>query len=163
MGLNRVGTHLKAPMAVLLVLIGHSKGARQAGRECRGWWGTGKQMWWWWWENSCDKWHGIITLVTGGVSNARHTRKYENTWCVASHMMCRTPHLCVCVSSCISSDLSSSLEGFSSCVLSMARQADWKALPIFLTKATKQYVWGSQGKKCITILNSRKWAKTPAI
>ena len=35
-GLNRVGTHLKGPMAVLLVLVGHSKGARQAGRECGG-------------------------------------------------------------------------------------------------------------------------------
>ena len=27
-GLNRVGTHLKGPVAVLLVLIGHSEGAR---------------------------------------------------------------------------------------------------------------------------------------
>ena len=44
MGLNRVGTHLKGPVAVLLVLISHSKGARQAGREREGWWGTGKQM-----------------------------------------------------------------------------------------------------------------------
>ena len=44
MGLNRVGTHLKGPVAVLLVLIGHSEGARQAGRERKGWWGTGKQM-----------------------------------------------------------------------------------------------------------------------
>ena len=43
-GLNRVGTHLKGPVAVLLVLVGHSEGARQAGRERGGWWGTGKQM-----------------------------------------------------------------------------------------------------------------------
>ena len=47
MGLNRVGTHLKGPVAVLLVLVGRSEGARQAGRACGGWWGTGKQMWWW--------------------------------------------------------------------------------------------------------------------
>ena len=39
--LNRVGTHLKGPVTVLLVLVGHSEGARQAGRE----WGVvGKQM-----------------------------------------------------------------------------------------------------------------------
>ena len=44
-GLNRVGTHLKGPVAVLLVLVGHSEGARQAGRARGGWWGTGKQMW----------------------------------------------------------------------------------------------------------------------
>jgi len=44
MGLNRVGTHLKGPVTVLLVLVGHSKGGRWAGREGRGWWGTGKQM-----------------------------------------------------------------------------------------------------------------------
>ena len=46
-GPNRVGTHLKGPMAVLLVLVGHSEGARQAGRECRGWcrwWRRGKQI-----------------------------------------------------------------------------------------------------------------------
>ena len=43
-GLNKVGTHLKGPMAVLLVLVGHSEGARQAGRERGGWSGTGKQM-----------------------------------------------------------------------------------------------------------------------
>ena len=42
-GLNRVGTHLKGPVAVLLVLVGHSEGARQAGRE-RGRWGTGNAM-----------------------------------------------------------------------------------------------------------------------
>ena len=40
-GLNRVGTHLKGPMTVLLVLIGHSEAARQAGRECGWWWGAG--------------------------------------------------------------------------------------------------------------------------
>ena len=28
MGLNRVGTHLKGPVAVLLVLVSHSEGAR---------------------------------------------------------------------------------------------------------------------------------------
>jgi len=44
MGLNRVGTHLKGPVSILLVLVGHSKGGRWAGREGRGWWGTGKQM-----------------------------------------------------------------------------------------------------------------------
>ena len=44
-GLNRVGTHLKGPVAVLLVLVGHSEGVRQAGRARGGWWGTGKQMW----------------------------------------------------------------------------------------------------------------------
>ena len=32
-GPNRVGTHLKGPMTVLLVLVGHSEGARWAGRE----------------------------------------------------------------------------------------------------------------------------------
>ena len=42
-GLNRVGTHLKGPVTVLLVLVGHSDGARQAGRE-RGRWGTGNAM-----------------------------------------------------------------------------------------------------------------------
>ena len=42
-GLNRVGTHLKGPVTVLLVLVGHSEGARQAGRE-RGRWGTGNAM-----------------------------------------------------------------------------------------------------------------------
>ena len=31
--LNIVGTHLKGPVTVLLVLVGHSEGARQAGRE----------------------------------------------------------------------------------------------------------------------------------
>jgi len=44
MGLNRVGTHLKGPVTVLLVLVSHSVGGRWAGREGRGWWGTGKQM-----------------------------------------------------------------------------------------------------------------------
>jgi len=44
MGLNRVGTHLKGPVTVLLVLVSHSEGGRWAGREGRGWWGTGKQM-----------------------------------------------------------------------------------------------------------------------
>ena len=39
-GLNRVGTHLKGPMTILLVLVSHSKGVRQAGRE-HGRWGTG--------------------------------------------------------------------------------------------------------------------------
>ena len=39
MGLNRVGTHLKGPVAVLWVLVGHSEGARQAERACRRWWG----------------------------------------------------------------------------------------------------------------------------
>ena len=43
-GLNRVGTHLKGPVAILLVLISHSKGGRQAGGEHGGWWGIGKQM-----------------------------------------------------------------------------------------------------------------------
>ena len=43
-GLNRVGTHLKGPVTILLVLVSHSKSARQAGREHGGWWGTGKQM-----------------------------------------------------------------------------------------------------------------------
>ena len=36
-GPNGVGTHLKGPMTVLLVLVGHSEGARWAGRE----WGVG--------------------------------------------------------------------------------------------------------------------------
>ena len=35
-GPNGVGTHLKGPMTVLLVLVSHSKGARWAGRESRG-------------------------------------------------------------------------------------------------------------------------------
>ena len=35
-GLNGVGTHLKGPMTVLLVLVGHSEGARWAGRESGG-------------------------------------------------------------------------------------------------------------------------------
>ena len=35
-GLNRVGTHLKGPVTVLLVLVGHSEGVRQAGREHGG-------------------------------------------------------------------------------------------------------------------------------
>ena len=43
-GLNKVETHLNWPVTVLLVLVGHSEGARQAGRERGGWWGTGKQM-----------------------------------------------------------------------------------------------------------------------
>ena len=42
-GLNRVGTHLKGLVTVLLVLVGHSEGVRQAGRE-RGRWGTGHAM-----------------------------------------------------------------------------------------------------------------------
>jgi len=36
-----------------------------------------------------------------------HEKRQIVTWCVASHMMCRTPHLCVCVSSCTSSTRSS--------------------------------------------------------
>jgi len=44
MGLNRVGTHLKGPVTILLVLVSHSEGGRWAGREGRGWWGTGKPM-----------------------------------------------------------------------------------------------------------------------
>ena len=35
-GLNRVGTHLKGPVAVLLVLVGHSKSARQEERAGGG-------------------------------------------------------------------------------------------------------------------------------
>ena len=42
-GLNRVGTHLKGPVTVLLVLVGHSEGVRQAGRE-HGRWSTGNAM-----------------------------------------------------------------------------------------------------------------------
>ena len=34
-GLDRVGTHLRVPVTVLLVLVGHSEGARWAGRERR--------------------------------------------------------------------------------------------------------------------------------
>jgi len=34
-GLERVGTHLKGPVTILLVLVGHSEGATWAGR---GWW-----------------------------------------------------------------------------------------------------------------------------
>ena len=34
-GPNGVGTHLKGPVTVLLVLVGHSEGARWAGRERR--------------------------------------------------------------------------------------------------------------------------------
>ena len=33
LGPDRVGTHLRVPMTVLLVLVSHSKGARWAGRE----------------------------------------------------------------------------------------------------------------------------------
>ena len=36
-GLNKVETHLNWPVTVLLVLVSHSEGARQAGRERRGW------------------------------------------------------------------------------------------------------------------------------
>ena len=32
-GLDRVGTHLRVPVTVLLVLVVHSEGARWAGRE----------------------------------------------------------------------------------------------------------------------------------
>ena len=32
-GPNGVGTHLKGPVTVFLVLVGHSEGARWAGRE----------------------------------------------------------------------------------------------------------------------------------
>ena len=32
-GLNKVGTHLKGPVAILLVLVSHSEGARWARRE----------------------------------------------------------------------------------------------------------------------------------
>jgi len=39
-----VGTHLKGPVTVLLVLVSHSEGARWAGREHGGWWGTRRQM-----------------------------------------------------------------------------------------------------------------------
>ena len=35
-GLNKVETHLNWPVTVLLVLVGHSEGARQAGRERGG-------------------------------------------------------------------------------------------------------------------------------
>ena len=35
-GMSRVETHLKGPMAVLLVLVSHSEGARQAGRARGG-------------------------------------------------------------------------------------------------------------------------------
>ena len=41
-GSNRVGTHLKGPMTILLVLVSHSEGARWAGRERGG--GTRRQM-----------------------------------------------------------------------------------------------------------------------
>ena len=41
-GLNREGTHLKGPVTIFLVLVSHSEGARQAGRECGGWWSTGE-------------------------------------------------------------------------------------------------------------------------
>ena len=34
-GPDRVGTHLRVPVTVLLVLVGHSEGARWAGRERR--------------------------------------------------------------------------------------------------------------------------------
>ena len=34
-GPDRIGTHLKVPVTVLLVLVGHSEGARWAGREHR--------------------------------------------------------------------------------------------------------------------------------
>jgi len=34
-----------------------------------------------------------------------HEKRQIVTWCVASHMMCHTPHLCVCVSSCTSSTI----------------------------------------------------------
>ena len=43
-GPNGVGTHLKGPVTVLLVLVGHSEGARWAGRERGGRWGTRRQM-----------------------------------------------------------------------------------------------------------------------
>jgi len=32
-----------------------------------------------------------------------HEKQHIVTWCVVSHMMCRTPHLCVYVASCTSS------------------------------------------------------------
>ena len=39
-----MGTHLKGPVTVLLVLVGHSEGARWAGREHGGWLGMHRQM-----------------------------------------------------------------------------------------------------------------------
>jgi hypothetical protein len=41
-GPDRVGTHLEGPVTVLVVFVGHSEGARWAGRECGG---TGAQAW----------------------------------------------------------------------------------------------------------------------
>lgn len=35
-GPDKVGTHLQGQVTVLLVFVGHSEGARRAGRECRG-------------------------------------------------------------------------------------------------------------------------------
>ena len=81
-------------MTVLLVLVGHSKGARQAGRERGGQLGTGKQMWWWWW---------VITLVTGsGVSAYLCTTylKIQTTDCYLvccfSHNVSYSSSVCVC-------------------------------------------------------------------
>ena len=37
-------THLEGPVTVLLVLVGHSEGARWTRREGGGWWGTRRQM-----------------------------------------------------------------------------------------------------------------------
>ena len=63
-GPDRVGTHLRVPMTILLVLVSHSEGARWAEREC----GDGGAQAWANDSGGDEKvvvmWNWIITQVT---------------------------------------------------------------------------------------------------